>query len=198
VESGSVPIEDALGDPPWVEQVLDFWFREIEEQRWFHGDASFDRQIHLRFNALHARISTTEPGDFSSARQLLAAIVVTDQLSRNMFRGTPRAFAADPLARRLSGRVIALGLDRDMPTAERYFVYLPFEHSENREDQALAVRLIESLGNASWTQFARMHQASILRFGRFPGRNQALGRVSTDEELAFLAQSQRPMPAGAS
>ena len=196
MESGSAQIEDARDHPPWTDLVLDFWFREIAERLWFNGDASFDREVLRRFAAVHARILTRNPGDFSGARELLAAIVVTDQFSRNMFRGTPRAFAADLLARMLSKRVIALGLDLDMLPAERHFVYLPFEHSENREDQALAVRLIEALGNASWSRFARLHQETILRFGRFPGRNQALGRASSEAELAFLAQIQRPKPAG--
>jgi uncharacterized protein (DUF924 family) len=109
-----------------------------------------------------------------------------------MFRGTPRAFATDALARRLAEQVIAHGIDLAMTPAERYFVYLPFEHSENREHQALAVRLIEALGDESWTRHARMHQADIIRFGRFPYRNRILGRTCTDDELAFLAGSEEP------
>jgi uncharacterized protein (DUF924 family) len=108
-----------------------------------------------------------------------------------MFRGTPRTFAADPVARRLAEQVIHLGLDLAMTHAERYFVYLPFEHSEDREHQALAVRLIEQLGDESWTRHARAHQLVINRFGRFPHRNAILGRASTPDELQFLKESFR-------
>jgi len=105
-----------------------------------------------------------------------------------MFRGTPRTFAADPVARRLAEQVIRLGHDLAMTHAERHFVYLPFEHSEDREHQALAVRLIEQLGDESWTRHARAHQVVIDRFGRFPHRNAILGRASTPDELQFLKE----------
>ncbi len=182
---------DALApsEPLWVTPVLDFWFREIDSQLWFAGSHEFDQRIRQGFLEVHVQIARTDAREFAGARTLLAAIIVLDQFSRNMFRGTPRAFATDPLARRMAEEVIADGLDVAMTTAERYFVYLPLEHSEDREHQALAVRLIEPLGDATWTRFARMYQATINRFGRFPHRNQVLGRSSTDEEVEFLAGS---------
>jgi uncharacterized protein (DUF924 family) len=124
--------------------------------------------------------------DDSEPRPLLAAVIVLDQFSRNMFRGTPRAFAADSVARTLARRVIALGFDAAMTQKKRYFVYLPFEHSENREDQALSVRLITQLGNEEWTRYALKHQSIINRFGRFPHRNAILGRTSRPDELPFV------------
>jgi uncharacterized protein (DUF924 family) len=139
---------------------------------------------------LHGRIALIDSQELAGARTLLAAIIVIDQFSRNMFRGTPRAFATDPLARRLAEQVVTHRLDLAMTPAERHFVYLPFEHSEDREHQALAVRLIEQLGDESWTRYARMHQAAIIRFGRFPQRNRVLGRTSTDDEVGFLAGSE--------
>jgi uncharacterized protein (DUF924 family) len=174
--------------PPWVAQVLDFWFREVGEEFWFTANSYVDERIRRRFLAVHERIAESDACGLAGPRSLLAGIVVLDQFSRNMFRGTPRAFAADPVARRLAEQVIDLGLDVVMTHAERYFVYLPFEHSEDREHQALAVRLIEQLGNESWTRYARAHQLVIDRFGRFPHRNAILGRTSSPNELEFLKE----------
>jgi uncharacterized protein (DUF924 family) len=177
-------------EPPWVERVLDFWFREIESDLWFACTDEIDERIRRGFIELHGRIALIDSQELAGARTLLAAIIVIDQFSRNMFRGTPRAFATDPLARRLAEQVVTHRLDLAMTPAERHFVYLPFEHSEDREHQALAVRLIEQLGDESWTRYARMHQAAIIRFGRFPQRNRVLGRTSTDDEVGFLAGSE--------
>ena len=174
--------------PPWVAQVLDFWFREVGKECWFTASSDLDERIRRRFLAVHERIVESDACGLAGPRPLLAGIVVLDQFSRNMFRGTPRAFAADPVARRLAEQVIALGLDLVMTHAERYFVYLPFEHSENRGHQALAVRLIEQLGNESWTRWARAHQLVIDRFGQFPHRNAILGRTSSPDELEFLKE----------
>ena len=174
--------------PPWVAQVLDFWFREVGEEFWFTASSDLDERIRRRFLAVHERIIESDACGLAGPRPLLAGIVVLDQFSRNMFRGTPRAFAADPVARRLAEQVIARGLDVMMTHAERYFVYLPFEHSEDREHQALAVRLIEQLRDESWTRYARAHQLVIDRFGRFPQRNAILGRTSSPDELQFLKE----------
>ena len=182
-------VADTSNEPPWVAPVLDFWFREIDSQLWFASSDEFDERIRQGFLELHGHIARSDASEFAGARTLLAAIVVLDQFSRNMFRGSARAYSTDQLARRLAKRLIADGHDLAMTAAERYFVYLPFEHSEDREHQALAVRLIEPLGDESWTRFARMHQADIIRFGRFPQRNRILGRTCTDDEMAFLAAS---------
>jgi uncharacterized protein (DUF924 family) len=178
-------------EPRWVGPVLDFWFREIDSHQWFAGGDELDERIRGRFLELHGEIARSDAREFAGARTLLAAIIVTDQFSRNIFRGSARAFFTDELARRLAEQLIVDGLDVAMSPAERYFVYLPFEHSEDGEHQALAVRLIETLGDESWTHYARMHQAAIIRFGRFPHRNRILGRASTDDEVAFLAESER-------
>jgi uncharacterized protein (DUF924 family) len=174
-------------EPPWVGPVLDFWFRDIDSQLWFASSDELDERIRQGFLELHGQIARSDVHEFAGAHTLLAAIIVMDQFSRNMFRGTARAFATDPLACRLAEQLIADGLDLAMTPAERYFVYLPFEHSEDGEHQALAVRLIEPLGDESWTRYARMHQAAIIRFGRFPHRNRILGRTCSDDEVAFLA-----------
>ena len=124
--------------------------------------------------------------DAAAPHPLLAAVIVVDQFSRNMFRGTPRAFAADPIARRLARRAVDRGFDLSMTREERLFLYLPFEHSEDREDQARSVHLIGQLGHDGWTRYAQAHQSIIDRFGRFPHRNAILGRTSTPDELALL------------
>ena len=119
---------------------------------------------------------------------MLAAVIVLDQFSRNLFRGDPRALAADPIARRLARAAIERGLNRAMDKYHRLFLYLPFEHSESQEDQAFAVELVEALGNEEWTRFSLAHKTIIDRFGRFPHRNAILGRVSTADELALLTE----------
>jgi uncharacterized protein (DUF924 family) len=176
----------AGGQAPWIEGVLRFWFGELREDDWFKSSAELDARIRLQYEALYQRLVATDADGIVAPRAVLAAVVVLDQFARNMYRGTARAYAADPLARRLARGAVDRGSDAAMAPAERYFIYLPFEHSEDRDDQALAVRLIGRLGNASWTRYALAHQALINRFGRFPHRNAALGRASTPEESAIL------------
>jgi uncharacterized protein (DUF924 family) len=117
---------------------------------------------------------------------MLALVIVLDQFSRNLFRGQPGAFAADPLARRVARTAIGQGFDAAMSARERLFFYLPFEHSEERDDQAFAVELVTRLGNAAWTRYALAHKEIIDRFGRFPHRNAILGRPSTADEIELL------------
>jgi uncharacterized protein (DUF924 family) len=175
-------------DPAWVGDVLGFWFQELREADWFARSVLLDEQIRIRFLSLHEQVVNSEGSGLTTARPLLAAVVVLDQFSRNLFRGTPRAFAADPLARRLARQTIAQGFDAAMASAERLFLYMPFEHSEDRADQVLAVDLMRALGREDWTRYAEAHKAIIDRFGRYPHRNAALGRASTPEELAFLQE----------
>lgn len=173
-------------EPGWVQQVLHFWFCELNASDWFSGDAAIDARIRDRFMRLHEKLATSEGGGASRARPLLAAVIVLDQFSRNMFRGSPRAFATDATARRLARQAITSDLDSELSPEERYFLYLPFEHSEDRADQALAVKLISQLGSREWTKYALAHQQLIERFGRFPHRNAILGRESSAEEIAAM------------
>jgi uncharacterized protein (DUF924 family) len=178
----------AMVEPDWVNEVLHFWFDELGTAHWFVKSEDVDAQICDRFLALHERIVADEGSIASTRRPLLAAVIVLDQFSRNMFRGAPRAFAADAIARRLSRIAIEQGVDVGMKEQERLFLYLPFEHSENREDQALAVELIARLGNEEWTRDAVAHKAIIDRFGRFPHRNAILNRHSAANEAALLKE----------
>ena len=173
-------------EPAWVGDVIQFWFAELTEAHWFARDAELDARIRDRFLALHEQIVLSDGIDAAASRPLLAAVIVLDQFSRNMFRGTPRAFAADPIARRLARQAVSRGFDLSMSREQRHFVYLPFEHSEDREDQALSIHLIGQLGHDEWTRHALAHRSIIDRFGRFPHRNAILGRTSTPDELVLL------------
>lgn len=175
-------------EPAWVTEVLDFWFEKLCETDWYAKSDSIDSQIRSRFLSVHERLVARDDGVVATPRTLLAAVIVLDQFSRNLFRGTPRAFAADPIARRLSRAALTQGFDKALREQERLFLYMPFEHSEDREDQALAVELIARLGNEAWTRYAVAHQVMIERFGRFPDRNAILNRPSSADEEALLKQ----------
>ena len=181
----SLDLSDAA-EPLWVAQVLHFWFEELSPAGWFAKSDDIDAQIHERFLALHEQLSVTDVAGFFSAREILAAVVVLDQFSRNLFRGSPQAFAADPIARRLAALALEQGFDKFMKNEERVFLYLPFEHSENVEDQQTSVALIAALGSDDWTRYAIAHREIIERFGRFPHRNAVLNRVSTPDEIEML------------
>jgi uncharacterized protein (DUF924 family) len=173
-------------EPAWVQEVLDFWFREIGADRWFVKDAELDRMVRERFLALYERIVSGQLQGFGTPRTMLAAVIVLDQFPRNMFRGSARAFAGDPMARHLAREAVERELDAGLADEQRLFLYLPFEHSEDREDQALSCELIGSIGNDYWTKYAQAHKEVIDRFGRFPHRNAALGRTSTRAEIELL------------
>jgi len=173
-------------EPGWVDEVIRFWFEELGERHWFHASDAVDAQIRERFLALRERLMANPDFGAAAPRPILAAVIVLDQFSRNLFRDDARAFSADPIAHRLSTTAIERCIDTAMKKEERYFLYLPFEHSENREDQALAVHLIAALGNQEWTQYALAHKALIDRFGRFPHRNVVLNRPSTADEIESL------------
>jgi uncharacterized protein (DUF924 family) len=172
----------------WVDEVLAFWFDELGPAQWYRKDADLDARIRARFGELHARLAQGPEPAPATDREALATIVVLDQFSRNLFRDDPRAFAADARARAVADALIARGGDVAMSPAERLHVYLPFEHSEAPGDQQRAVALVAALGNPTWTQYAEAHRALIERFGRFPHRNAVLGRESTADEIAAMAQ----------
>jgi uncharacterized protein (DUF924 family) len=173
----------------WAPRVLDFWFGELTRADWFRKDDAIDDAIRSRFLNVYERLAAGA-GDEALAGpdQALAAILALDQFPRNIFRGTPRAFETDAQARDIADRAIALGFDAAAPLARRVFVYLPFEHSERLADQERAVALISALGDDEYTRYAHAHADVIRRFGRFPHRNTILGRASTPEESAYLAE----------
>ena len=176
-------------DSSRIEEVLAFWFEELTPDDWFGGGEEVDDRIRERFLALHEALRDEVPESWrATARGMLAAVIALDQFPRNMYRGDPRAFAADPTALALATQAVERGLDRTMSSDERKFLYLPFEHSEDPAVQARSVELFATLGNEETLGYALRHKEIIDRFGRFPHRNEVLGRASTPEELEFLKE----------
>ncbi|MEM8639832.1 MAG: DUF924 family protein [Cyanobacteria bacterium P01_G01_bin.54] len=189
---------------PAARLVLDFWFGVPsdptygqERREWFRKDGQFDAEIRARFLALHQRAAQERLGDWQAEPlSCLALVILLDQLSRNLFRGTPEAFAQDAQALAIAQAAIQQGFDQQVLPVQRWFYYLPLEHSETLSDQAQAVQLFAQLvaqlpanpASERTLDYARKHQAVIQRFGRFPHRNAILGRESTPEEVAFLQQ----------
>lgn len=173
---------------PSANDVLDYW-RDLGPDRWFVHDPALDADVRARFAALYQAAAAKRLGDWENhASGTLARVIVLDQFPRNMFRGTAAAFAADPVARTVAARAIARGFDRHFSNPERRFFYLPFMHSEDSADQQRCAQLCRDANDAGGLEYATHHADIIHRFGRFPHRNAALGRVSTPAERVFLEQ----------
>lgn len=169
--------------------VLQFWFTEIAPAQWWKVDPAFDRLIADRFSELHRQATRGELFEWrAQPRGRLAEVIVLDQFSRNMHRGTPQAFSADPMALALAQEAVAVQADRVLSPEERAFLYMPFMHSESRLIHQVAERLFRDHTPKHSHDFELRHQAIVERFGRYPHRNAILGRPSTPEELAFLAE----------
>ena len=167
--------------------VLDFWFDEVGMDRWFAKSDALDGRIGTRFGALHGDLLATQARAWrETPDHLLAAIIVLDQFSRNLHRGSAKAFAADPLALGLTKLALERGWDAGMTPERHQFLLMPLMHSEALADQERAVIEFAKLGNAKVLDFARRHRDQITRFGRFPGRNAALGRRTTPAEQDTL------------
>ena len=166
-------------------EIVAFW-RAVGPDRWFEKDEGLDEEIRRRFLDLHEVAATGELAAWEqTAEAALALLILLDQFPRNMFRGEKRAFATDPLARAIAGRAILNGFDGAIPDMRTFF-YLPFMHSEELADQEKAIAFYRARDDADGLKWAELHADIIRRFGRFPHRNAALGRVTTPEEQAFL------------
>ena len=173
-----------------AEEVLAFWFDEVGPAQRFRRDEALDREIDARFSTLHSELARGVPQEWQSdPRTLLAAVIVLDQFSRNLFRDDPRAFAQDAAALALAKHGIAAGFDAGLSREEKQFLYMPLMHSEDLSDVEHCIDLMRGAGHTEGEDFARRHAQVIARFGRYPGRNAALGRTSTAEEEAFLADN---------
>lgn len=171
-----------------LEEVLGFWFAPGREAQWFEVSEDFDGMVR---RTLLSHFEAARMGKYESwkrePRGCVGLCILLDQVPRNVFRGTPRAFASDVEARAVTRHAVAQGFDRELGDAERMFLYLPLEHSENLQDQKDCVRLVSGLGNpGEFLVYAERHRDIIARFGRFPHRNPRLGRETTAEEQAFL------------
>ena len=184
-----------------AQDVLDFWFlppdnRDYGQARgeWFRKDDAFDAHIRARFGTLiDAAIEGGLRAWEATPHGALARLIVLDQFTRNVYRGTPRAFAGDAQALALAVALTQAGQDQLLPPMLRAFAYLPFEHAEDLAMQARAVELFQLLSQAQpgfdgMLDYAERHQEVIARFGRFPHRNAILGRASTPQEVEFLRQ----------
>lgn len=183
--------------------ILDFWFLPADDPghgryrpAWFRHDDQFDAAIRARFGAdVEAALSGEILPDPADAPAVLATILLLDQFPRNLFRGTAKAFAGDAQALALATALVSAGRDKNLPPLRRWFVFMPFMHSETLIDQERTVALFAGLRREgqdpayeSAYDYALRHREVIERFGRFPQRNAALGRTSTPDEIAFLAQ----------
>ncbi len=177
-----------------TDEVLNFWFgapdsAELGSRRaiWFEESPTFDEEIRQKFGEANALAAEGKLDELkATAKGTLVLIILLDQFSRNLFRGQAKAFANDPKARELAEYALNMDLDKNRLTVEKLFFYLPFEHAEDLQIQQKSVELFVNLGDAQSLQHALCHRDQIVRFGRFPDRNQALGRKSTKAELEFL------------
>lgn len=171
------------------EKVLEFWFDELEPSQWWSKDELLDQTIETRFGAIHDQAKLCELYSWrTSHRGRLAEIIVLDQFSRNIFRGKPESFETDPLALALAQEAIAAGTPSELSPVENSFLYLPFMHSESLAIHQMAEGLHKDNGIELNYQFALRHKEIIEQFGRYPHRNDILGRQSTDAEKEFLKQ----------
>jgi len=166
--------------------VLDFWISAGPE-KWFTKDDDFDAEIERRFgDALRAAKTGIYDEWTETIEGTLALIILLDQFSRNVHRTSAEAFAADGKALKIAKDAVARGRDMELPQDLRIWVYMPYEHSENLDDQETCIELFARTGSDDLMKWAKLHADIIRQFGRFPHRNEALGRVSTAEEIAFL------------
>jgi len=169
--------------------VLDFWFTETGPERWFKKTEAFDNTVRARFAETYRRAAA---GEFDSwwatPRGCVALIIALDQFPRNMFRGDARAFATDAMARAVLRHALDSNFDSGLSVAEKQFLYMPLQHSEAAPDQELSVALNAATGDPDLLKWAEAHRRIIDEFGRFPHRNEILGRQSTPEETEFLTR----------
>lgn len=172
-----------------IDDVLCFWFETLEPKDWFMKSDQVDADIRTNFLDLYQDAHGGRLNAWAETPDgVLALIILLDQFPRNMFRDTAKMYQSDEHAIAVARRAIDAGLDKNVPDARRIFLYLPFEHSEQIEDQDFCYDLVEALSDKSYLPYAEAHRRVIRRFGRFPHRNDILGRVSTPEEEAFLKE----------
>ena len=185
--------------PPAARDVLEFWFDTAQKVHWFEKNAAFDAQIRSRFGGLHHQAADGELDSWTlEPESWLALLIMLDQFSRNLYRDDARAYAADAKVCNILLPGLARGDDKQLSTIQRVFVYVPLEHAEDLNLQNRAIDMFTQLSKdvslddrptyLNFLDYARRHRDIIARFGRFPHRNQVMGRVSTAAELAYLAE----------
>lgn len=169
------------------QEVYTYWFEELGESGWFEGSEAVDAEITKRFAGTHEAVVEGAGSEWrDSAKGRLAEIIVLDQFSRNIYRKDAKAFVYDEQALALAREAILHNAEAELNESERQFLYMPFMHSESAKAQEESLAYFERLGNESALHYAKVHKEIIDRFGRYPHRNEQLGRESTDEERAYL------------
>ena len=169
------------------QDILDFWFADDVRKLWFNSTAEFDASLRERYQALWEQACRGELDHWmQSAGGCLALVILLDQFPLNMFRGEARSFASEAQSRDVARHAIQQSFDRELDARQRAFLYMPFMHSEELADQKRALELFDQPGLEDNLRFARHHHDIVERFGRFPHRNQALGRDSTPAEIDYL------------
>jgi len=172
---------------PAADDVLRFWFVEHGREHWFGGGPDFDAKLTAMFASTHAAVAAGEAWRWRSTPDgRLAEIIVLDQFSRQIHRGSARAFASDAMALALAQEAVAAGADLAVEAARRMFFYLPYMHSESLVIHEESLRLHLLLGGEEGARYELAHQEVLRRFGRYPRRNNALGRVSSEAELDYI------------
>lgn len=170
-------------------EVLEFWFKDIDPGMWWAAEPAFDDLVRHKFEGLLQQAASGELYSWRmEASGRLAEVIVLDQFSRNMYRNSARAFAQDPVALVLAQEAVASGAHHQLNPVERSFLFLPYMHSESRQIHVLAEKLYREFAPPANLAFELRHKAIIDRFGRYPHRNEVLGRASTPEEIEFLKQ----------
>ena len=171
----------------WADDILHFWFDHVGPAHWFAPRPQLDAEIRERFCPLWEELRTEQAMFFlGGPRQALASVILFDQFPRNMFREEAQAYATDPLALSIAREAIDMGHDEQLPAERKAFLYMPFMHSEDIEDQDRSVALFRRAGLMDNLRFAEEHRELIRRFGRFPHRNPVLGRESSAAELQAI------------
>jgi uncharacterized protein (DUF924 family) len=168
-------------------EILEFWFSDRVHKLWFNSTPEFDQELRDRFLQTYIKCMNNELKEWEDTTDgALTLVIVLDQFPLNMFRGKPESFATEAAARQIAETVISRGDENKLSDEQKAFLYLPFVHSENLDDQNRSVALYEQAGLIENLKYAKHHRELIKRFGRFPHRNTILGRENTAEELAYL------------
>ncbi len=176
-----------IKDDDLIIEILDFWFSDEVKSRWFNSTPEFDELLRQRYEKVwgQARADSFDHWE-QEPEGALALVIILDQFPLNMFRTDARQYSTEAHARKIAGHAIHQGFDRKLEKSKRAFLYLPYMHSESMDDQNRSVELYEAAGLDDNLRFAKHHRDVVKRFGRFPHRNMALGRESTEQEIEYL------------
>ena len=170
-----------------IDDIVEYWFSERIQKLWFNSTAEFDQELKERYEQSWIEASQGKLDNWlDSPRGCLAMVILLDQFPLNMFRGQAASFSTEAQSREVAAKAIERGFDYELPVEQRSFIYMPFMHSESLRDQDLAIQYFDQKGLEGNHRFANHHRGIIEKFGRFPHRNDILGRTSSPEEIEYL------------